>query len=220
MKMARINLTLFLPLLLMDTSTSCTEHQQKPSKFEFRNDLREILSLCFESHTFAHLIRPQLRLRPSSERPSRLDRALRGAWRRISPSRGTSLSKNDDRDERHLPVDVQDTKDALGLNLLHDPPNPKIDFIFVHGLGGGSRKTWASSADPEQYWPAAWLPQDPEFSSVRIHSFGYNADWNEWRTNTLNILDFARSLLGEISCNTKIRRSDVSDMFPEMLTTN
>jgi hypothetical protein len=115
---------------------------------------------------------------------------------------------------------VQDTKGALGLNLLHDPPNPKIDFIFVHGLGGGSRKTWASSADPEQYWPAAWLPQDPEFSSVRIHSFGYNADWNEWRTNTLNILDFARSLLGEISCNTKIRRSDVSDMFPEMLTTN
>ena len=161
-----------------------------------------------------------MRLRPSSERPSRLDRALRGAWRKISPSRGTSPSKNENRDQRHHSVDVQDPKGALGLNLLHDPPNPTIDFIFVHGLGGGSRKTWASSSDPEQYWPKAWLPRDPEFSSVRIHSFGYHADWNEWGTNTLNVLDFARSLLGEMSCNTGIRRSNASHIFSEFLTTD
>jgi hypothetical protein len=153
-----------------------------------------------------------------SERPSRLDRAFQGVLRKISPSRDISLSKAEDHDEHRLSVVVQDTKGALGLNLLHDSPNPKIDFIFVHGLGGGSRKTWALSADPEQYWPEAWLPQDPEFSSVRIHSFGYNADWNEWRTNTMNVLDFARSLLGEMSCNTKIRRSNVSGNSPERLT--
>lgn len=136
---------------------------------------------------------------------------MRGAWRKISPSRGAIASRIDEHDHS-LSVDVPDVRGPLGLNLLHDPPDPKIDFIFVHGLGGGSRKTWASSTDPKQYWPKSWLSQDPEFASIRIHSFGYNADWNEWRTNTLNILDFARSLLGEMSCNTVIRRSNVSDV--------
>ena len=146
----------------------------------------------------------QSRRRSSTESPNRLDRAVRVAWKKLSPSRRTAPKIDE-----HDPSVAKDIKGPLGLNLLHDPPEPRIDFIFVHGLGGGSRKTWALSADPQHYWPKAWLSQDSEFSSVRIHSFGYNADWDEWRESTLNILDFSRSLLGDISCNPGIRRSKV-----------
>lgn len=31
-----------------------------------------------------------------------------------------------------------DLKGPLGLTLLYSPPEPLVDFIFVHGLGGGS----------------------------------------------------------------------------------
>lgn len=95
------------------------------------------------------------------------------------------------------------------MNLLHAVPDPLIDFIFVHGLGGGSRKTWAKSSDPGHFWPKAWLPYDGEFSRVRIYSFGYNSDWNEKKKEEFNIHDFARSLLLGIECSSGIGRSKV-----------
>ncbi|EEQ31296.1 conserved hypothetical protein [Microsporum canis CBS 113480] len=73
----------------------------------------------------------------------------------------------------------EEIKGHLGLNLLRDVSESLVDFIFVHGLGGGSRKTWSLSPDPKHYWPREWLKQEPEFRHVRIHSFGYKADWAE-----------------------------------------
>lgn len=101
-------------------------------------------------------------------------------------------------------------KGPLGLTTLHEPQEatPAVDLIFVHGLGGGSRKTWARTVDPLHFWPKAWLPEDIEFRDVRIHSFGYNADWSERRQSILNIHDFAQSLLGEIKNNPLIRRGN------------
>ncbi|GCB26005.1 hypothetical protein AAWM_08890 [Aspergillus awamori] len=104
----------------------------------------------------------------------------------------------------------EDLKGPLGLQLLRTVPEPLVDFIFIHGLGGGSRKTWSKSPDPYHYWPKEWLSQDPEFDKVRTYSFGYKADWAETTASVLNIYDFALSLLGEIQCNPDIRRSNVS----------
>jgi len=91
------------------------------------------------------------------------------------------------------------------------PAQPIVDLIFVHGLGGGSRKTWSFSADPTHYWPQAWLPDDDNFAgSVRIHVFGYNADWN-WnapRHTVLNIDDFGQLLLGELRNHLSIRKAN------------
>jgi hypothetical protein len=71
-----------------------------------------------------------------------------------------------------------------------------LDFVFVHGLGGGSTKTWCLSEDPTLFWPKAWLPREPAFRNVRIHSYGYDADWTSGKaTTTLNIHDFGRQLL-------------------------
>ncbi|TVY68623.1 Vegetative incompatibility protein HET-E-1, partial [Lachnellula suecica] len=92
---------------------------------------------------------------------------------------------------------VEDVKGPFGLNTLFDPAESAIaDLVFVHGLGGGSRSTWTKSNDPALYWPEQWLPNDYSFRDVRIHSFGYNSNWD--KESTLNIHDFAKSLLGAI----------------------
>jgi pimeloyl-ACP methyl ester carboxylesterase len=93
----------------------------------------------------------------------------------------------------------------MGLNLLFEPSEPLVDLIFVHGLRGGSRKTWSKTNDPYHYWPTAWLPRDPEFKNVRIHSFGYNSDWGETKQSFLNIHDFGKSLLLAIHDSPHVR---------------
>ena len=103
---------------------------------------------------------------------------------------------------------VDDPRGPLGLKLLHSPSEPLIDFIFVHGLGGGSRKTWSKTSALSHYWPQEWLPKDPAFKNVRMHSFGYDSDWIKGKDNCLNIHHFAKSLLGEISTSPYLSESN------------
>lgn len=92
---------------------------------------------------------------------------------------------------------IEDPKGPFGLNTLYIPiENAVADLIFVHGLGGGSRSTWTKSGDPSLYWPQEWLPNDAGFRDVRIHSFGYNSNWD--KESNLNLHDFAKSLLGSM----------------------
>ncbi|PGH11162.1 hypothetical protein AJ80_07264 [Polytolypa hystricis UAMH7299] len=104
--------------------------------------------------------------------------------------------------------DVIDAKGALGLNLLYAPSLALVDFVFVHGLGGGSRKTWSKTPAVSHFWPQEWLPRDPAFKHVRIHSFGYNSDWAKGKDNCLNIRHFGKSLLGELSTSPYIGKVD------------
>jgi hypothetical protein len=129
--------------------------------------------------------------------------------RAVSPSRELTVANVEE--DNPPPTRIKyDSKGPLGLELLYEPPNPQIDFIFVHGLGGGSRKTWSSSNDAQHFWPKAWLPEDEKFAAVRIHSFGYDADWHAWRKSPMGILDFAQSLVGEMTCE-KIAGSNVGN---------
>lgn len=160
----------------------------------------------------------QFRRRSTADkRPSRSDRALSGLTglvtdRKNSVSSSVADIDGDFSDER------EDFKGPLGLNLLHSVPEPLVDLIFIHGLGGGSRKTWSKSPDPYHYWPKEWLSRDPEFSCVRVHSFGYKADWAERKSSFLNIQDFSLALLGEIQCSPEIRRSDVRPLtIPQLI---
>ncbi|RYP84417.1 hypothetical protein DL770_005209 [Monosporascus sp. CRB-9-2] len=89
-----------------------------------------------------------------------------------------------------------DEKGILGLSTVYEPPNSAFaNIIFIHGLGGGSRKTWSFSPDIQHFWPLQWLPEDPDFRRVRILTFGYKADWGERSQSVLNIHDFAQSLI-------------------------
>ena len=105
---------------------------------------------------------------------------------------------------------LEDSKGPLGLTTLYAPDNATVaDLIFVHGLGGGSRSTWTKSTETGSFWPQEWLPRDPGFQSTRIHTFGYNSDWD--KESILNIHDFAKSLLGSIQdCPTIPRASESS----------
>ncbi|KAK8042977.1 hypothetical protein PG994_013460 [Apiospora phragmitis] len=86
----------------------------------------------------------------------------------------------------------------LGLTTVHTPEREAAaDFIFVHGLNGDSRNTWSRNGDPAYFWPREWLPKDPAFQDVQIHTFGYSSSILREST-VLNVPDFARSLLGAI----------------------
>ncbi|KAE9364783.1 hypothetical protein N431DRAFT_489271 [Stipitochalara longipes BDJ] len=100
---------------------------------------------------------------------------------------------------------VDDARGPLGLHLLHLSAEPLVDFIFVHGLRGGSVKTWRKGTDPKQFWPQDWLPLEPAFKNVSIHTFGYNADWGDSKGSFLNVHDFGRTLLAEMKISPHIR---------------
>lgn len=98
------------------------------------------------------------------------------------------------------------TKGPLGLRLLTASPDPLVELIFVHGLGGGSVKTWQKGSDPKLFWPQAWLPTESELRHVSVHSFGYDADWKSSRPSILNIHDFGTALYEEIRSSTWLRQ--------------
>ncbi|KAE8443095.1 hypothetical protein EG329_002339 [Mollisiaceae sp. DMI_Dod_QoI] len=100
-----------------------------------------------------------------------------------------------------------------GLVPLYEPADCHVDFIFVHGLGGGSRKTWSASPNPAHYWPKEWLPADPDFRHVRIHSFGYNSDWLQRQQNLLTIHDWGQDLIEQIRNKSNIRHATSPVVF-------
>ena len=129
------------------------------------------------------------------------------------PSLGRRFSSISSPSPLEFPTNSRNDKGPLGLTTLYQPLESAqlvVDLVFIHGLGGGSRKTWSLSSDNAHYWPQAWLPHDEDFAgSVRIHTFGYKADW-DWtapRNSPLNIQDFGQSLLGELRNNPAIRRT-------------
>lgn len=83
--------------------------------------------------------------------------------------------------------------DELGLSLLYSTEDSNVDLIFVHGLGGSSRRTWSWNRDTDYFWPS-WLPHDPELSNSRIFTFGYSANLRG-PSSSLNVIDFAKDLL-------------------------
>ena len=119
-----------------------------------------------------------------------LDRRFSRSWLRNRPKSGSSV----------------DTIGPLGLRPLHLSAEPLVDLIFVHGLRGGSTKTWRKGDDPRLYWPQNWLPLEPDFQNANIHSFGYNADFSDTKDSILNVHDFGRALLGEMRTSPHMRK--------------
>ncbi|KAJ4302693.1 hypothetical protein N0V90_001583 [Kalmusia sp. IMI 367209] len=100
---------------------------------------------------------------------------------------------------RHASTESEEAvRGYYGLTALHEPAEALIDFIFVHGLRGGSRKTWSKTPNPAHFWPRAWLPLEPHFRNVRIHTFGYNSDWGTRKGSSVTVHDFGQALLAEI----------------------
>lgn len=119
-----------------------------------------------------------------------------------------SLSKTLPRTSTGSGDQAESAKGPLGLSLLYSPTAPEIDFIFVHGLGGNSRKTWTKSSLQSHFWPEEWLSKDPAFKNVRIHSYGYDSYYLKGKEDCLNIHHIGKSLLGAISTSPCIANSE------------
>ncbi|RAR14369.1 WD40/YVTN repeat-like-containing domain [Stemphylium lycopersici] len=107
----------------------------------------------------------------------------------------------------------EDSFGPLGLNTLFSSPQPLLDIIFVHGLQGGSRKTWSSSKRMEHFWPKEWLSRDPGFHHARVHSFGYRSDWTNTKSSILNINHIAETLLASIQSSPSLRETPASKII-------
>ena len=130
----------------------------------------------------------------------------RSAWRRRSSAQPSDLAS--------IREPQAFARGPLGLTLLHEPSEARVDFIFVHGLHGGSRKTWSiKPEDPATFWPEGWLPFEPGFKHVRIHTFGYDSDWSKTQHSVLTIRDFAASLLSNISNSQVLKKSGNVRLF-------
>ena len=90
--------------------------------------------------------------------------------------------------------------DSFGLHVVHDPHvEPALDIIFLHGLGGGCRRTWSWDRNPDYFWPGLWLPYDNDVNGCRIFSYGYNANFKGGSRSISTVTDFAKALLFDLS---------------------
>lgn len=122
------------------------------------------------------------------------------------PRRGTSFFTRFG-SARQQTDDKETTRGPLGLRSLFCASDTLIDLVFVHGLRGGSIKTWRYEEDQQLFWPRYWLPKEPEFSIVSIHSFGHESDWGSMTPSVLDVHDFGRSLYGELLASPSLRRT-------------
>ncbi|KAF7550706.1 hypothetical protein G7046_g7936 [Stylonectria norvegica] len=87
----------------------------------------------------------------------------------------------------------------LGLKVIYCPNNGhKANIVFVHGLGGTSRKTWTKHSNPDLFWPLTFLPLEPDLCLSRTLTFGYNADFRKAGNLNTSVLDFAKDLLYDL----------------------
>ncbi|KAK1720292.1 uncharacterized protein BDZ83DRAFT_630998 [Colletotrichum acutatum] len=147
-------------------------------------------------------------VRPLLNKPHRhsAPTLFRGGWRRRPSSSVTGQA---------VATGDNSLKGPLGLNILFEPSETRVDFIFVHGLQGGSRKTWSlRPEDASTCWPEQWLPYEPGFKHVRVHSFGYDSDWSQIQHSAIRIRDFAESLLANIAHSQLLKKTrDVPIVF-------
>ncbi|MBE3050331.1 hypothetical protein IMZ48_49115 [Candidatus Bathyarchaeota archaeon] len=120
--------------------------------------------------------------------------------RRWGTDRITAGRKPDDPEEG--------IRGELGLRLVHSSPEPLVDIIFVHGLRGGSIRTWRKGTDPRYFWPQCWLPLEKGFENASIHTFGYDSDWGTAKQSMLSVHDFGRTLYEEMRASQYLRSHD------------
>lgn len=99
----------------------------------------------------------------------------------------------------------------LGLNIVYTPGNDhKVDIVFIHGLGGTSRRTWSKNEDPELFWPLKFLPLEPDVRLARILTFGYDANFRTAGNVSTSVLDFAKDLLFDLKYAKDEQKGDLN----------
>lgn len=107
----------------------------------------------------------------------------------------------------------EESRGWIGLQLLHASAQPLVDMIFVHGLRGGSIKTWRKGSEHHNFWPQFWLPLEPGFENVNIYTFGYDSDWADFEPCILDVHAFGQNLLEQMRNCPYLRDNRVGHPF-------
>ncbi|KAM0809736.1 putative Prion-inhibition and propagation HeLo domain-containing protein [Seiridium cardinale] len=97
-----------------------------------------------------------------------------------------------------------DSRGRRGISLLHATDKPFVPLIFIHGLGGGSIKTWSKDGNPLAYWPKVWPPQGAGMQHANIYAYGYESGSLLGGSTdlALNIATLGESLLNDLKTTT------------------
>ncbi|PKY04955.1 hypothetical protein P168DRAFT_304062 [Aspergillus campestris IBT 28561] len=100
-----------------------------------------------------------------------------------------------------------------GIKVLHAPPKPDVDIVFLHGLTGRADKTFFHTKT-QKYWPVNLLRRD--LPNARILSFGYHADLGRsFRPVGQNTLEsHASNLVNDLA---RVREADESEVPQEII---
>ena len=98
------------------------------------------------------------------------------------------------------------SRGQIGLRTLNGPVDPYLELVFVHGLMGDSSLTWTFENDRATFWPE-WLAEDPEFSNLRIHTYGYHEPPVNGRAPVSKLRDMGAALCSALELNSQFRGS-------------
>ncbi len=89
--------------------------------------------------------------------------------------------------------------------------NPRLNVVFVHGLGGDADKTWRFQASKTEsaFWPE-WLAED--FNGLAVYSVGYPADKMGWNSGW-PIEEAAVAVLDRLMKNPDLLKSNAPIVF-------
>jgi pimeloyl-ACP methyl ester carboxylesterase len=86
---------------------------------------------------------------------------------------------------------------------------PRLNVIFIHGLGGDPVGTWQSETSPRQFWPS-WLHAD--YGDVSVWTVGYDAPKTRWSPSktAMAIQDRATNILEQILAHVQLRSAEIA----------
>lgn len=84
----------------------------------------------------------------------------------------------------------------LTLERVFGCEDALVDVVFVHGLTGDPRETWASETDGD-FWPS-WLEGD--LDKVSVYTLGYPASlFEKWANKEMDMFERARNVLEQFA---------------------
>lgn len=97
-------------------------------------------------------------------------------------------------------TDSQPNEDSNMTGLIKisgcDNSSRRGDVVFVHGLGGHPKTTWHPAEKTDNDSWLYWLGED--LTDIGIWTFGYQAEFSNWKGKTMPRFDRARDLLNSL----------------------
>ena len=78
------------------------------------------------------------------------------------------------------------------IEVARPDGEPKLNVVFVHGLGGDARKTWAYEGEERNFWPCHLANA---VQGIATYSLDYDASPTTWLSKAMSLPDRASNVL-------------------------